>query len=243
MYPYVRNVTSSTIVICDLNDIPLPPNDVVNLLLYAKQKDIDDSDDLALCLNEGYIQTGTWEGSKFVIRDYHKIPDRTNLDDIGIVILDTISGYPTTCSSEFPVSITAPLQLSDNVDFLNNSILNLTSIVSNLTIDGNLTIEGNVDIIGDLTAPTIYTNILSGIEGTGSNCNIDVLCNLNFNNNQLSNVKFYPRIIEQDNEPSNGTNSDQIDNEEMLIWIDTNDNDRVYFMYNYNANIVKIELT
>ncbi len=55
---------------------------------------------------------------------------------------------------------------------------------------------------------------------------------------------FYPRLIRQDAEPANGTGSTQIDNEETIMWIDTNDSNRVWFMYNdnTNTNVVKVEL-
>lgn len=58
--------------------------------------------------------------------------------------------------------------------------------------------------------------------------------------------RFYPkRVLRQDGEPANGTGSTQIDDEELLIWVDTNDSNRVYLMFNddTNSNIVKVELT
>lgn len=56
---------------------------------------------------------------------------------------------------------------------------------------------------------------------------------------------FYPRLVRQAAEPANGTGSTQIDDEEMMMWIDTDDSNRVYLMYNdnTNTNIVKVELT
>lgn len=56
---------------------------------------------------------------------------------------------------------------------------------------------------------------------------------------------FYPRLVRQNGEPANGGGPPQIDDEEQIIWIDTDDSDRVYLMYNdnTNTNIVKVELT
>ncbi len=56
---------------------------------------------------------------------------------------------------------------------------------------------------------------------------------------------FYPRLLRQDAQPANGTGLTQIDDEEQIIWIDTNDSNRTYLVYNDNTNaqIVKVELT
>lgn len=53
---------------------------------------------------------------------------------------------------------------------------------------------------------------------------------------------FYPRILAQDAEPAAGTGATQIDSGEMILWIDTNDGNRSYFMYNYGGAVTKIEL-
>ena len=77
--------------------------------------------------------------------------------------------------------------------------------------------------------------------GTANSLNIDETGNLTF----LGDAGFYPRVVRQDAEPANGTGSTAIDDEEVLIWIDTNDSDKVYLMFNdnTNTNIVKVELT
>lgn len=53
---------------------------------------------------------------------------------------------------------------------------------------------------------------------------------------------FYPRTLTQDGEPVAGTGATQIDSGEQLIWIDTNDANRSYMMYNYGGAVTKIEL-
>ncbi len=53
---------------------------------------------------------------------------------------------------------------------------------------------------------------------------------------------LYPRTLEQDGEPAAGIGATQIDSGETIIWIDTNDSDRSYLMYNYGGAITKIEL-
>lgn len=53
---------------------------------------------------------------------------------------------------------------------------------------------------------------------------------------------FYPRVLEQDGEPAAGTGLTQIDSGETIIWIDTNDSDKSYLMYNYGGAVTKIEL-
>jgi len=53
---------------------------------------------------------------------------------------------------------------------------------------------------------------------------------------------FYPHILAQDAEPTAGTGATQIDSGEMLIWVDTNDSNRSYLMYNYGGAVTKIEL-
>lgn len=53
---------------------------------------------------------------------------------------------------------------------------------------------------------------------------------------------FYPRVLEQDGEPAAGTGATQIDSGETIIWIDTNDSNRSYQMYNYGGAVTKIEL-
>ena len=47
---YVRNVTSQTITLCDIRNVVLPPNQVVNLLQFATKVEIEASADLALIL-------------------------------------------------------------------------------------------------------------------------------------------------------------------------------------------------
>jgi len=81
------------------------------------------------------------------------------------------------------------------------------------------------------TYPASWTNYL----GIGANGDI----------NFYGTAGFYPRLVRNDTEPSNGTGATQIDDEEMIFWIDTNDSNRVWLMYNdnTNTNIVKVELT
>ena len=54
---------------------------------------------------------------------------------------------------------------------------------------------------------------------------------------------LYPRTVSQDAEPAAGTGATQIDSGEMIVWVDTNDSDRTYMMYNRGGTVVKIELT
>lgn len=50
---------------------------------------------------------------------------------------------------------------------------------------------------------------------------------------------FYPRLLEQDTEPTEGTGATQVDSGEFIVWIDTNDSNKAYFMYNYYGIISK----
>lgn len=54
---------------------------------------------------------------------------------------------------------------------------------------------------------------------------------------------FYPRTLSQDGEPAAGTGATQIDSGETVIWIDTNDADRRYLVYNNGGTVVTVELT
>jgi len=53
---------------------------------------------------------------------------------------------------------------------------------------------------------------------------------------------FYPHILAQDAEPTAGTGATQIDSGEMIFWIDTNDGDKCYLMYNYGGALHKKEM-
>lgn len=52
---------------------------------------------------------------------------------------------------------------------------------------------------------------------------------------------FYPHVLSQDGEPAAGTGATQIDSGELMIWIDTNDGNKVYLVYN-NGGTVVVEL-
>jgi|GEM_PF-4520284 len=48
---------------------------------------------------------------------------------------------------------------------------------------------------------------------------------------------FKPRVLAQTTQPTAGTGATQCDSGEMLIWIDTDDSNRAYFVYNYGGTI------
>lgn len=54
---------------------------------------------------------------------------------------------------------------------------------------------------------------------------------------------FFPRVLEQDDEPTAGTGATQVDSGELLVWIDTNDADKSYLVYNYGGTVTTILLT
>jgi hypothetical protein len=54
---------------------------------------------------------------------------------------------------------------------------------------------------------------------------------------------LYPRVLAQDAEPAAGTGATQIDSGEMIFWIDTNDADKCYLMYNYGGALHKQLMT
>jgi len=54
---------------------------------------------------------------------------------------------------------------------------------------------------------------------------------------------FYPRTLAQDAEPAAGTGATQVDSGEFVIWVDTNDSNKVYGVYNYGGAVVTILLT
>jgi len=53
---------------------------------------------------------------------------------------------------------------------------------------------------------------------------------------------FYPRKLAQDGEPTAGAGATDIDEGESIIWRDTNDNDKTYYMHNTAGTIYGIEL-
>ena len=54
---------------------------------------------------------------------------------------------------------------------------------------------------------------------------------------------FYPRVVSQAGEPGAGTGATQIDSGENIMWVDTNDSNRRYWMFNHGGTVVKVELT
>jgi len=78
-----------------------------------------------------------------------------------------------------------------------------------------------------------------GDGGTTNYVNINSTGNMTFNGS----AGFYPRTLSQDAEPAAGTGATQIDSGEQIIWVDTNDSNRTYMVYNYGGTIVKVELT
>jgi len=203
---FVKNITSENIVLCDLNNIVLPPNKVVNLLQYATGAEIEASTDLALTISRGYVQGGTWRPNKFIVTEYNKAPTRSDLDSLGTVILDTLSGYPSTCNNYFPINVTAPLRLSaDPVLALEAATKQYVDVqdaayyqmalqadidfhAGNVTIGGDLFVHGDVDILGILTAPAIVTQTVNGVSDSAGNCLISINCDLDLLNHSISNL-------------------------------------------------------
>ena len=53
---------------------------------------------------------------------------------------------------------------------------------------------------------------------------------------------FYPHVLAQDAQPTAGTGTTQIDSGEQVFWIDTNDGDKCYLMFNYGGALHKKEM-
>jgi len=202
---FVKNVTSETIILCDLNNIALLPDKVTNLLLFANEKDIKASQDYALAVEKGFIQVGAWRPSTYIVKQYNKAPDKEDLSNVGIITLDTISGHPTTCNQEFSIDVTAPLILHDDplqpleaatkryADRVAAEALDSALIADSHIHDGDITIGGDLDVMGILTAYNIVTQMISGVLGTSGNCEIDINCNLDLLNHDIINVgSLYP---------------------------------------------------
>jgi hypothetical protein len=54
---------------------------------------------------------------------------------------------------------------------------------------------------------------------------------------------FLPRTLAQDGEPASGTGVTQVQVGELVVWVDTNDSDKVYLVYNYGTAVKTILLT
>ncbi len=85
-----------------------------------------------------------------------------------------------------------------------------------------------------------FTALTAGKSITFSSPSIIAAGDLSF----LGSAGFYPRLIRQNDPPANGIGATQIDDEELLVWIDTNDSNKIYLVYNDNTNtqIKKVEL-
>ncbi len=51
---------------------------------------------------------------------------------------------------------------------------------------------------------------------------------------------FYPRVVSQDGKPAAGTGATQCDSGEYMMWIDTNDSNKVYGVYNNGGTVVAV---
>ncbi len=102
--------------------------------------------------------------------------------------------------------------------------------------------RGHTNILGlkvDMPLDVIGITRL-GDGGTDHYTQINATGDMSF----VGSAGFYPRLIRQDAQPANGTGDTQIDDEELLVWIDTNDANKIYMVYNDNTNtqIKKVEL-
>jgi len=200
---YVKNITSSNITLCDLNDLVLPPGVVINLLSHGSQAEINSSADVALCLANGYIQKGSWNVNRFIIETYNPSIVKQNINNVDVLTVSTISGYPSTCNQEFPIYVTAPLLLAADptlaLEAATKQYVDTTALTvaraediafhaGNVEIGGDLLINGDVDILGILTAPNIITETIGGVADSAGNCNIDINCNLNLLRHTISNL-------------------------------------------------------
>ena len=98
----------------------------------------------------------------------------------------------------------------------------------------NTIFSGTVTSTGTTTGATTM-----GDGGTTNYLNVSATGDVTF----AGSAGFYPREIAQDSEPAAGTGSTQIDSGEFAVWRDTNDSDKIYFMYNYNGTVVKTLLS
>lgn len=195
MDTFCKNVTTEQITLCDLNNTILPPGQIVNLLLFAKKKDIEASSDLSLCLSKGYVQLGQWRPNIFVITEYHKSPNKTDLDNINKITTTYLSGFPTTCSKEFPIYTTAPLILSNDPTLdLESATKHYVDIQDNATyekmlkvFDGDIVIGGDLDVLGTITTNDLITNTIGSSSGS-DDCYITLNCDLNFNGKSIINA-------------------------------------------------------
>jgi type 1 glutamine amidotransferase len=196
MDTYVKNITTEQITLCDLNNTILPPGQIVNLLSYASKSAIDSSGDLSLIIDKGYAQIGKWRPNTFIITEYHKSPEKTDLENINKITTTYISGYQTTCNKEFPIYVTSSLRLKEDPSIdLEAATKHYVDIQDEATFervlrlfDGDITIGGNLDVLGILTANNIVTNTITGANGTDGNCRIFIKCNADFDMNNLYNV-------------------------------------------------------
>lgn len=137
------------------------------------------------------------------------------------------------------VTVNADMKITDGVDVIFGTDSDATLEFDNASSALMLTDE-NEDTLA-FHIDHFLTTTIGDFGDDGAYAQFDNSGNLTF----VGAAGFYPRLVRQDAEPANGTGSTQIDDEEMIIWIDTNDSNRVYQMYNdnTNTNIVKVELT
>ena len=104
---------------------------------------------------------------------------------------------------------------TDGVSYFNGGFIGIGTV----TPDKSLQVVGETKF-GDDNTNYVSTSATGDTSFTGS-------------------AGFYPRTLEQDGEPAAGTGLTQIDSGEQIIWVDTNDSNKVYIMYNYGGTVVK----
>jgi len=81
------------------------------------------------------------------------------------------------------------------------------------------------------------TNI--GDAGTTNYASFSVTGDLSF----AGSAGLYPRTLAQTTEPAAGTGATQIDSGEVVVWVDTDDSNAVFLVYNYSGTVVTVALT
>ncbi len=100
--------------------------------------------------------------------------------------------------------------------------------------DGTSTIT----VIGvDATSGDYHIDLPMRIGDGTNNVSTSVTGDVTFNGS----AGFYPRVISQDAPPASGTGATQVAPGELIFWIDTNDSNKVYSVYN-NATTVVVAL-
>lgn len=116
--------------------------------------------------------------------------------------------------------------------------------------DSGLYIQSSADgVLGVYSDSDLFLNglTLTTIGVTGDTLIGDGTTNyskVNSTGNQTfhGSAGFYPRTVSQDAIPTAGTGSTQIDSGEMVFWIDTNDGDKCWLLYNDGGDIHKKEM-